>query len=431
MTEEQKMATSYGEIKDKVRKLQLKVLVNFFECAMYQAFGEDWKMQTIVCARDKASKPSFKNNYKSLNEAYNEKKNFSIDDIDITAVTALIVHDFMNECCRNTTFDNNQLKNLIDEIRKNRNSVSHGTMNSDDLEVAREGLNSLSNFVKFLEENNWKYEENEKFREYLQRTDRSIDKNTTFLEEVNKQLLECEAEIKKQIRRIDKKYNKRLNIEFFDEADQEVTGVSFTITTIDQEVAKAKDALSIVLPPDDYQIICSSVPQEYNGFEMKCITIKATDDWDVNKRIIISKKCEKQEQSAGEAALPVEDKAAENNHADKQSCLENESSDGEEVNLSTFVYRLNNCLKKYGKPVNAREILDKLIEQDFLYRKNGRSYISDKGKAAGIFYKDAFNKAGNLYKGTFYNKKIQATILNQIEELTEKDKDDILNFKKQ
>ena len=196
MTEEQKMATSYGEIKDKVLKLQLKVLVNFFECAMYQAFGEEWKEKTMLYVRERVLRNVHSMNYKSLNDAYDKKHDFAITDLDIIAIAALIVYDFRDVCCRYRNLDDEKLRKLVSGIRSSRNAMAHQV--SDDLKAAREGLEQLRAFVAFLEENGWEYEANKSFKEYLRKDGRAIDASRTFVTDVKNELLDCEIEVEKQ-----------------------------------------------------------------------------------------------------------------------------------------------------------------------------------------------------------------------------------------
>lgn len=196
MNEEKTMLEGSGEIKEKVLKLEEKILRIFFECAMYQALGEKWKDKTIVRAREKVLRNDHAMNYKSLTEAYDKKQDFAITDLDITALAALIVYDFSDVCCCYRNLDDEKLRKLVSGIRSSRNAMAHQV--SDDLKAAREGLEQLRDFVAFLEENGWEYEANESFKEYLRKDGRAIDASRTFLTDVKNELLDCEIEVEKQ-----------------------------------------------------------------------------------------------------------------------------------------------------------------------------------------------------------------------------------------
>ena len=195
MNEEKTMLEGSGEIKEKVLKLEEKILRIFFECAMYQALGEKWKDKTIVRAREKVLRNDHAMNYKSLTEAYDKKQDFAITDLDITALAALIVYDFRYACCCYKNLDDEKLRKLVSDIRR---SVTAMAYFSYDLDVVREGLEQLREFVAFLEENGWEYEANESFKEYLRKDGRAIDASRTFLTDVKNELLDCEIEVEKQ-----------------------------------------------------------------------------------------------------------------------------------------------------------------------------------------------------------------------------------------
>ena len=195
MNEEKTMLEGSGEIKEKVLKLEEKILRIFFECAMYQALGEKWKDKTIVRAREKVLRNDHAMNYKSLTEAYDKKQDFAITDLDITALAALIVYDFRYACCCYKNLDDEKLRKLVSDIRR---SVTAMAYFSYDLDVVREGVEQLRDFVAFLEENGWEYEANESFKEYLRKDGRAIDASRTFLTDVKNELLDCEIEVEKQ-----------------------------------------------------------------------------------------------------------------------------------------------------------------------------------------------------------------------------------------
>lgn len=195
MNEEKTMLEGSGEIKEKVLKLEEKILRIFFECAMYQALGEKWKDKTIVRAREKVLRNDHAMNYKSLTEAYDKKQDFAITDLDITALAALIVYDFSDVCCCYRNLDDEKLRKLVSDIRRSVTAMAHF---SYDLDVVREGLEQLRDFVAFLEENGWEYEANESFKEYLRKDGRAIDASRTFLTDVKNELLDCEIEVEKQ-----------------------------------------------------------------------------------------------------------------------------------------------------------------------------------------------------------------------------------------
>ena len=315
MNEEKTMLEGSGEIKEKVLKLEEKILRIFFECAMYQALGEKWKDKTIVRAREKVLRNDHAMNYKSLTEAYDKKQDFAITDLDITALAALIVYDFSDVCCCYKGLDVNQLKKLVGRIRENRNQLSHSSENSDILGNVKEGLERVNSFVTFLKESDWQYEENEKFREYLQKTDAENDGSKTFLETIEDNVLDCAVELE-NIKKQDKKsYDKNFNIEFVDEDGQALSGVLCNITSKLKKkvVFKGTGAtnLFVLLSPDEYDIVCSAVPQGYNDFELQRIRIQASDDNNIYQKIVVKKKGDKESKPAGEALPPPQDQIAE------------------------------------------------------------------------------------------------------------------------
>lgn len=103
-------------------------------------------------------------------------------------------------------------------------------------------------------------------------------------------------------------------------------------------------------------------------------------------------------------------------------------SDG--VNITTLVRNINYCLERDNKAkIVVKDLLDKLVLKGFLYKKGKQSRIDTKGFDFGIFYKDAVTKDGEPYRGIFYNKNMQALVLDFIDELTDEDKKRILNNK--
>lgn len=103
-------------------------------------------------------------------------------------------------------------------------------------------------------------------------------------------------------------------------------------------------------------------------------------------------------------------------------------SEGDSVNLTTLVSNINAFLGKNSKKkIFVKDVINTLVEKGFLYKKDKKSRIDTKGFASGIFYKNAFTKKGEAYRGIFYNRNIQAVILDFIDILTEEDKEYILN----
>jgi hypothetical protein len=155
----------------KVRNLQLQIMQSFFLMQMKAAFGETWQqaVKQVVEARIAANDPH-KSNYQGIYNVLRKEGVETLDekDLDITGITALLLHDFYQQCRVGTNYFQ-QIKN----IREDKNKlVSHMPDPNDLLNIRileLTALKDLRSFLTYLRNSGWQHPEKDAFTDkYLQ-----------------------------------------------------------------------------------------------------------------------------------------------------------------------------------------------------------------------------------------------------------------------
>ena len=278
---------NYGEIKEKIKTLQLTLLVHFFESVMYQAFGENWKRKVVEKARYKYLKKDHPANYSSLINAANIDGEFNIEALDITVTVTLICYDFLDKCCDNANISEEDLLKIINKLRKDRNSFAHSSLNEDAFQNCLQTIKHLNEFVVLLEQCGWKYEANDNFINYLQLSGRQVSTEISFLKDIKRKLIDFEGELKIH----EGEFFKKIIIEFIDDKQNPIDGISANIFSKDNpeilNYSLEKSNQELPLPLGKYIVTCISVPDGYDKFQPVSFVIKASDDNKIYKRIIL------------------------------------------------------------------------------------------------------------------------------------------------
>lgn len=117
-----------------VGDLQLSVMQEFFRIRMTQVFGGNWVSQVRGVVEGKfAGNDAHKQNYQGIYDVLCKEGVETLDEtrMDITAMTALMLYDFYNQCKVGTNF-RQQIRNI--QTDKNR-LVSHISNPNDTLNV--------------------------------------------------------------------------------------------------------------------------------------------------------------------------------------------------------------------------------------------------------------------------------------------------------
>lgn len=155
----------------KVRNLQLQIMQSFFLMQMKAAFGETWQqaVKQVVEARIAANDPH-KSNYQGIYNVLRKEGVETLDekDLDITGITALLLHDFCQQCRVGTNYFQ-QIKN----IREDKNKLVSHMPDPDDLLNIRilelTALKDLRSFLTYLRNSEWQHPEKDAFTDkYLQ-----------------------------------------------------------------------------------------------------------------------------------------------------------------------------------------------------------------------------------------------------------------------
>lgn len=278
---------NYGEIKEKIKTLQLTLLVHFFESVMYQAFGENWKRKVVEKARYKYLKKDHPANYSSLINAANIDGEFNIEALDITVTVTLICYDFLDKCCDNANISEEDLLKIINKLRKDRNSFAHSSLNEDAFQNCLQTIKHLNEFVVLLEQCGWKYEANDNFINYLQLSGRQVSTEISFLKDIKRKLIDFEGELKIH----EGEFFKKIIIEFIDDKQNPIDGISANIFSKDNpeilNYSLEKSNQELPLPLGKYIVTCISVPDGHDKFQPVSFVIKASDDNKIYKRIIL------------------------------------------------------------------------------------------------------------------------------------------------
>ena len=188
-----------------VRNLQLHIMQNFFLLQMKAAFGETWqqKVKQVVEARIAANDPH-KSNYQGIYNILRAEGVETLDekDLDITGITALLLHDFYQQCRVGSNYYQ-QIKN----IREDKNKLVSHVSDPDDLLTVRilelTALKDLRSFLTYLRNSGWQHPEKETF------TDKYLQKIETVTGELFAELATAEqAEVELKSTRLS--YLKRL-----------------------------------------------------------------------------------------------------------------------------------------------------------------------------------------------------------------------------
>lgn len=163
-----------------VSALQLSVMQEFFKIRMEHAFGDNWKaeVENVVEGKFITNDP-YKQNYQGIHEVLQEEgiENLDEKDMDITSLSALILHDFWTNCKVGTN-----LKPHIQNIQNDKNKlVSHIPNHSDILNVKileLTALKDLRGFLTYLENSRWAYSGKQDF----------VDKYTKQIETITNQI---------------------------------------------------------------------------------------------------------------------------------------------------------------------------------------------------------------------------------------------------
>ena len=298
-------------IKENILSLQAELLGNFFEYAMFLTYGESWKNEVIKVIKEKSDKhinnygsiieticPRIGKNYKLIRKE-EIKKDFGIKDMDTTALSALIVHDFLMQCCAYKQINEKQLEKAINVIRENRNAINHSTDNDDYSKVCEEALDGMKGLIVLLEKYNWVYNVSNEFAIYLANSGRIVSKES-FLQIINKKIIDYTYDLNNLKQDKTKKY-KHIRIEFVDNNNEYIKDVKFHFELISDPSIRSTGCedgkgYSITLEIEKYNIVCDSVPEEYEKFSTVKLDVKASSD-SIYQKIMLTKISEKYRQS--------------------------------------------------------------------------------------------------------------------------------------
>lgn len=282
----------FAKIKSEIQRLQLYVLIKFFECAMYQALGESWKEKVVSKAMFKTITGNYKDNYIKIIDSIKRKKDFDVEDLDITALVTLIRYDFLSECCTYKRLKATDLSFIIKKIKDDRNSLAHSSINSDDYIVCSNAIENLEKFQLYLEENNWVYEEIPNSTKYFQ--NKQMEEKFS-LKYIGQEISNCKGILESLSMLSVINNNKKVTIEFVDSYGQAVENISCLIESkiylskLSYSYEKIKK-IDVSLLLGEYMIICIAVPEDYEKFETEILNIKVSDSYNISKKIILHKK---------------------------------------------------------------------------------------------------------------------------------------------
>lgn len=324
----------FAKIKSEIQRLQLYVLIKFFECAMYQALGESWKEKVASKAMFKTITGNYKDNYIKIIDSIKRKKNFDVEDLDITALVTLIRYDFLSECCTYKSLKAPDLSFIIKKIKDDRNSLAHSPINSDDYRVCSNAIENLEKFQMYLEENNWVYEEIPDSTKYSQ--NKQMEEKFS-LKYIGQEISNCKGILESLSMLSVINNNKKVTIEFVDSYGQAVENISCLIESkiylskLSYSYEKIKK-IDVSLLLGEYMIICIGVPEDYEKFETEILNIKASDSYNISKKIILHKK------------KIFEDKIESERFGEPLSCNENVSLLQTNAIVKNEKVRVNICL---------------------------------------------------------------------------------------
>lgn len=160
-----------------INQFQMTVLQDFFKIQMVRAYGAAWTGEVkSVVERKFTQEDRFKHNYQG---AYDVLRNEGVENLnekkmDITCLTSLILHDFLNECVVGQVRD--VFKKHISTIRTDKNKLAshipnyNDTLNKKILELT--AIKNLRSFLTYLQNSDWAYSEKQAFTErYLQQVE--------------------------------------------------------------------------------------------------------------------------------------------------------------------------------------------------------------------------------------------------------------------
>lgn len=167
------------ELERTVGDLQLSVMQEFFRIRMTQVFGGNWVSQVRGVVEGKfAGTDAHKQNYQGIYDVLSNEGVETLDEtrMDITAMTALMLYDFYNQCKVGTNF-RQQIRNI--QTDKNR-LVSHISNPNDTLNVKileLTALKDIRSFLKYLRNSTWAYTEKQEFVDKYQAQIEGISKS--------------------------------------------------------------------------------------------------------------------------------------------------------------------------------------------------------------------------------------------------------------
>ena len=167
-----------------VSDFQLSVMQEFFRIQMVQNFGDNWIDQVKNVVENKfASNDLHKQNYQGIYDVLVKEgvENLDEKDMDITALTSLMLYDFVNQCKVGTNF-RQQIRNIQNDKNK---LVSHIPNYKDLLNVKILELTAIKDIRSFLT--------------YLQNTSWSYAEKQTFIDKYKAQVAEISEQIFKEV----------------------------------------------------------------------------------------------------------------------------------------------------------------------------------------------------------------------------------------
>ena len=257
---------------ENIRNLQLYTLANFMESIMYHSIGESWKEKVIAKARIKYLNDDHRSNYakfiKIIRCQKNNNESFEIEDLDVTAVTTILLQDFFNECFK----DNNkkEYREMIKRIRNDRNSLSHISFSDNRYEIYTSSIENIENFIIFLENNEWKYEASIEFEEYLKKHGKRFGE-ISFLDKIKETISNYKIDAEQLFTKNIMRNIRHVEIKFTTGKDEIIGEVSCRIELIADpayvhDVKTIQNRISLSLPSGAYRLICLAVPNGYKKF---------------------------------------------------------------------------------------------------------------------------------------------------------------------
>ena len=168
------------KVERQISDFQLSVMQEFFRIRMEQAFGSNWVEQVKNVVESKfATGDQYKQNYQGIHDVIQKEGVETLDekDMDVTSISALMLHDFFAHCKAGTNF-RQQIRNI--QTDKNK-LVSHIPDHNDILNVKILELTAIKNirsFLTYLQNSTWSYSGKQEF----------IDRNQNQVEIITKQI---------------------------------------------------------------------------------------------------------------------------------------------------------------------------------------------------------------------------------------------------